>query len=692
MPETTQVTSETRKFKPYVPPTMKMREFTLRAVVLGMFMTAILGAANAYLGLKAGMTIAATYPAAVIRMAILRLFKGSILEENIARTVGSIGESVAAGAVFTIPAFVLAGVWPVFDVQHAYWKSVALMVVGGTLGILFVTLLRRVMVEDPELPFPESVAASEIHKAGQQGAKAAKILFANMGFGALMYFLAQKNLFWYIRSTVVEIPAMLKGLIIGRGANAPTVATGGMTVFNSPAISPAYLGVGYIIGPRLAALNFAGGVIAWGLLVPMLVYFLGPTLPKMAPGADATAYWTGIANGVWFSIVRPIAVGGMLVGAGFTLVRRRKQLGVGMARAVADLKKSAAAHQATDRTEKDLNAKVVFVGLGIMLVCMFLLYHFFIAGAGNLIASKIIAGAVVAAVVMIVLGFFFAAVSGNLVGMIGSSNNPVSGLTLCTLVVAALLMVALGVAGSGGVAAVLGVAAVVCVSSAVAGEMLQDLKVGHILGGTPSRMQIGDLFGIAVASLVLFFPLMMLHKAYTFGSAALSAPQAGLMAMLAQGIVGGNMAWPLVVVGIFMGFAMIMVQVKSPMLFAVGMYLPLETTFAIFLGGIIRWATDKLRDRRGLNDAQKARVDNAGVLTASGLIAGEALCGIVIAAIIARKLAIDRNAAPELAQWAIGNHWISGLIGLAVLVFVMIKLPLANAGRPDEPAPPTAIM
>ena len=293
-------------------------------------------------------------------------------------------------------------------------------------------------------------------------------------------------------------------------------------------------------------------------------------------------------------------------------------------------------------------------------------------------------GAVVAAVVMIVLGFFFAAVSGNLCGMIGSSNNPVSGLTLCTLVVAALLMVALGVGGTGGVAAVLGVAAVVCVSSAVAGEMLQDLKVGHILGGTPSRMQIGDMFGVIVASLVLFFPLMILDKAYHFGSAALPAPQAGLMAMLGQGIVGGNMAWPLVVVGIFMGFALIMVQVKSPMLFAVGMYLPLQTTFAIFVGGVVRWITDKLRDRRGFNDAQKARVENAGVLTASGLIAGEALCGLVIASIVGTG-----HAMPDLG---IGNAWITGLIGLAILVAVMIKLPLANAGSPDEPAPPTAIM
>jgi putative OPT family oligopeptide transporter len=245
-------------------------------------------------------------------------------------------------------------------------------------------------------------------------------------------------------------------------------------------------------------------------------------------------------------------------------------------------------------------------------------------------------------------------------------------------------MVALGVSGVGGVAAVLGVAAVVCVSSAVAGEMLQDLKAGHILGGTPAKMQIGDIFGTIVASLVLFFPLMILDKAYHFGSAALPAPQAGLMAMLAQGIVGGNMAWPLVVVGILMGFAMIMIEVKSPMLFSVGMYLPLETTAAIFVGGVVRWFTDKARDRRGYNEAQKARVDNAGVLTASGLIAGEALCGLVIAAIVGSN--------HKLWHLRVGDMWFSGLIGFAVLIFIMMKVPLANAGRPEDPAPPTAIM
>src|ERR1700757_5244944 len=626
-------TGTVRKHRPYVPENMQMKEFTFRAVLIGLVMTGILGSANAYLGLKAGMTIAATYPAAVIGMALLRLMKGSLLEENIARTVGSIGESVAAGAIFTIPAFVMAELWPPLRPDFAspeYWKSVALMMIGGTLGLLFVTLLRRVLVEDPDLPYPESVAASEIHKAGQQGSTAAKILFANMGFGGFMYLLGAINVFNPNNTFPVTIGNLGKKLLLrtSTNPNVATTITGGTSLFTAPDVSPAYLGVGYIIGPRLAALNFAGGVLAWGLLVPLLTFTIGPYIQATQP-ADQQISWTLLAGAIYFSIVRPIAVGGMLVGASYTLFKMRKQLALGMGRAVSDLKKSAAAQAATNRTERDLPAKAIFAGIGLVFVAMILLYHYFIAGAGGLTGSQVLSGALVAAGVMIIVGFFFAAVSGNLVGLIGSSNNPVSGLTLCTLVIAALLMVAMGVKGTGGVAAVLGVAAVVCVSSAVAGEMLQDLKVGHILGGTPSKMETGDLLGIVIASLVLFFPLAILDKAYHFGSPALPAPQAGLMAMLSKGIVGGNMAWPLVVVGILMGFGLILVEVRSPMLFSVGMYLPLETTFAIFVGGLFRWLTDKYRNKGNFNDAQKARIENAGVLTASGLIAGEALCGLV---------------------------------------------------------------
>ncbi len=655
-----------------------MREFTFRAVLLGLVMTVILGAANAYLGLRAGMTIAATYPAAVIGMAVLRLCRGSILEENVARTVGSIGESVAAGAIFTIPAFVISGAWGSFDTAEAYWKSTALMLVGGVLGILFVTLLRRVMVDDPELPFPESVAASQIHIAGQRGAQAARLLFYNMGFGGIVYLLGALNVFAASKTFLVGIGDMGRSFVrLTTRGYTQTVPAGGVASFSAPAVSPAYLGVGYIIGPRLGALNFAGGVLAWGLMVPVFAYFLGPQLTQANPALS----WDAVNDAIWKSIVRPIAVGGMLVGAGYTLFRMRKSLGVGMARAVSDLKKAGGQTTVLDRRDRDLGAKTVFLGLFATLLCMVLLYTYF---------SNTLSGGVVAALVMIVLGFFFAAVSGNLVGLIGSSNNPVSGLTLSTLLIAALLMVSIGVGGASGVAAVLGVAAVVCVSSAVAGEMLQDLKVGHILGGTPRSMEIGDLLGVLVASAALYFPLLILHAGdikaggVGFGGRSLPAPQAGLMASLAKGIVGGEMPWPLIVVGILMGFSLIMIQVRSPMLFSVGMYLPLETTFAIFLGGVIRWVTDSMRERHGFNEAQKARVENAGVLTASGLIAGEAMMGLIIAALRFFEI--------KLPSVFASPSFLAGMAVLVLVAVVMVKVPLANAGRPDEPAPPTAVM
>jgi len=299
--------------------------------------------------------------------------------------------------------------------------------------------------------------------------------------------------------------------------------------------------------------------------------------------------------------------------------------------------------------------------------------------------------AILAAVVMIFVGFFFATVSGNLVGFIGSSNNPISGLTLSTLLVAALLMVALGVSGNAGVAAVLGVATVVCVSSAVAGELLQDFKVGYILGGTPRKIQMAELIAVVVASLVMYFPLMLLHEANIkaggvgFGDRQLSAPQAGLMATLAMGIVGGEMPWPLVVVGIFMGIGLIMMQVRSPMLVAVGMYLPFETTFAIFLGGVFRSLGDWVAQRRGFNQAQKARVENAGVLTASGLIAGEAILGLVWAGL---------QFAPAWARPQVFSNqsYVAGIAVMIALAVLMIRLPLSSAGDPNEPAPPVAMM
>lgn len=673
------------RYQPYVPETVSMTEFTLRAVLPGLVMTLVLGAANAYLGLRAGVTIAATYPAAVISMAVLRIWKGSILEENIARTAGSIGESVAAGAIFTLPAFVIAGVWPSFTPEDAYWKSTALMLVGGVLGVLFVSLVRRVMVEDRELPFPESVAASEIHKAGQRGASAAKHLFYNMGLGGLVYILGVLRLFAPDKEFLFKVGSLgMSRIRFGSGAEAPALSTGGVTTFAAPSVSPAYLGVGYIIGPELAALNFSGGVLAWGLMVPLIMFLLGPQIQTLLPpGTDVSnpESWADQIGLVWRFIVRPIAVGGMLVGAAFTLYRMRKNLFGGLGRAFGELKGKVQHEAAIGRTERYMSSRTVFALIAIVFVLMIFLYVYM---------TGLVMGAIVAGIVMLLAGFFFATVSGYLVGLIGSSNNPISGLTLSTLIVAALLMVSLGVAGASGVVAVLGVAAVVCVSSAVAGELLQDFKVGYILGGTPRTIQIVELIAVVCASLVMFFPVMVLHVGNInaggigFGDPELPAPQAGLMASLAQGIVGGDMPWALVVVGVFMGIAMILFKVRSPMLVAVGMYLPLATTFAIFVGGMIRGVTDMMRERKGYNEAQKARVENVGVLVASGLIAGEALMGLLTATF-------------NFFNWPLPvifetPSYVFGLVVMALLAFVLIRIPLANAGSPDEPAPPVAMM
>ncbi len=675
--------SETeKKFKPYVPEDMEMREFTWRAILLGLAMTIVLGAANAYLGLRAGITIAATYPAAVIAMAAMRAWKGSLLEENIARTAGSIGEGIAAGAIFTIPAFLIAKAWPSFRPADAYWKSTALIMVGSVLGVLFISLVRRVMVEDPELPFPESVAASEIHKAGQRGAEAAKYLFWNIGVGGLVYMLGRFGLFAADKDFHFAIGTLGRSQVrLGGSGNTDVLAAGGASMFAAPSVSPAYLGVGYIIGLRLASLQFAGGVLAWGLMVPLLIFFLGPQIRHFLP-ADTPDNWATMSLAVWRFIVRPIAVGGMLVGAAYTLYKMRTSLTAGLGKAFSDLRQTADEQSKLSRTERYMSSKAVFGLIALMFILMCFLY---------IRISGLVWPAVLAALVMLIVGFFFATVSGSLVGMIGSSNNPVSGLTLSTLIIAALLMVSLGVSGISGVAAVLGVAAVVCVSASVAGELLQDFKVGYILGGTPRTIQIAELIAVVVASLVMYWPLMLLHEANIraggigFGDRQLSAPQAGLMATLAIGIVGGDMPWSLVVVGIFFGIALIMMQVKSPMLVAVGMYLPFETTFAIFLGGVFRSVGDWVAKRRGFNGAQMARVENAGVLTASGLIAGEAVLGLLWAGL---------QFAPEWTRTQIFSNpsYLAGIGVMLALAALMIWLPLSSAGDPKEPAPPTAMM
>ncbi len=629
-----------------------MKEFSLRAVILGAFMAMLMGAANAYLGLKAGMTIAATYTTAVIAMAVLKALKGTILEENAARTVGSIGGNIASGAIFVLPAFFISGIWNPFYSTSNYIISTLILIFAGILGIMFVTLLRRVLIEDKDLPFPESIAAAEIHKSGQKGTGGSKFLLSGMGVGALLTALVD---FKFIAASWQKVVTFSKGSLLLR----------------SPGMAPAYFGVGYIIGPRLGAINFSGGVLAWGLLAPAIAYFLNYANPSAIPD------WAVEITRVWKAYVRYIAIGGMLVGAFYTLYKMHKSLLEGITRSFANLRKAAAGGIVSERTEKDLHMKYVLPILIVIAVVMFFIFNYF---TGSVIPAA------VATVVMIFLGFVFAAVSGYLVGIIGVSNNPTSGLTVSVLIVVAFLMIALGMSGNAGVAAVLGVAAFTCVSVSVAGEMMQDLKAGHILGCTPWKMQVGDIFGVISASLVMFLVLSLLHlgdikqttsneitklqnanttsvisksknpefagKTFSlaelsglspeiqnevlgtnagFGGEKLPAPQASLMAIMARGIVEGKTELIMIIIGMFMGAALILMQVKSPMLISVGMYLPLDTSFAIFIGGLMKGIIDKIIAKRKYDDKTKEKITNTGILLSSGLIAGEALLGLLFA-------------------------------------------------------------
>jgi putative OPT family oligopeptide transporter len=601
-----------KPFTPFVPASQEMAELTIKAVVLGAIMAVTLGAANAYLGMKAGLTVAATFPAAVVAMAALRGLKGTVLEENIARTSASVGEALVAGAIFTIPAFVISGAWA----ELRYWESTAIMVIGGVLGVLFVIVLRRTLVVEADLPFPESVAAAEIVKAGQGGQTGAKFVFGAMGLAAVWELLKNSNGIQIVRDSASRFATFGKSNI---EILQQKIEYGGGLLLSTPAASPALVGVGFIVGMRVSAVLFAGAVMGWLLLVPLSL-FLNPALSVGVEGAEA---FENLALEVWSRQVRPLAVGTMIVAAFYTLYNLRTSLVAGIKKALADI--GSKKQGASERTEVDLDFKKVFVAIGVMAVATFFLYYYF---------AQSLAGAIVLTAVMVILGFLFAAVAGYLVALIGSSNNPISGLTLSAVLIAAVLMVFLGVTDVHGVAAVLGVAGVVCCAAGIAGDMMQDLKVGHILGGTPWRMQVGELIGVVVAAFVLAFPLMALHRVYTIGSAELPAPQAGLMALMANGIVGGEMAWPLVIVGMFLALGLILINAPSPMLVAVGMYLPFESTAAIFVGGLIRWLLDVWLKKKNASDEETVRAENTGTLLSSGFIAGEALMAVVLAFLV----------------------------------------------------------
>ena len=652
-------------FTPFVPEETNLPELTFRAVVLGVLMAIVLGAANAYLGMRAGLTVAATFPAAVVAMAAMRMLGGSVLEENISRTTASVGEALVAGAIFTIPAFVISGVWD----ELRYWESTAIMLVGGLLGVLFIIVLRRTMVVEADLPFPESVAAAELVKAGQGGQTGAKYVFQAMGIAGVWELVKNSNGVQFVSSSATTFVNLGRSTIDMLGQQ---VSYLGGFILQSPAASPALVGVGFIVGPAISSTLFAGAVLGWLLLVP-LGLFLNP---QLAAEATDTAALINLSTEIWLKQVRPLAVGTMIVAAFYTLFKLRTALIEGIGRAFTDIQKARSGSRSVTRLNLDLDFTKVGISIAVLCVPLLGLYYFF---------SQSLGGAVLLTVMMVVLGFLFAAVAGYLVGLLGSSNNPISGLTLSTLLIAAIVMVAIGVTGSSGILGVLGVAGVVCCACGIAGDMLQDLKVGHILGGTPWKMEVGEIIGVVVAAMVLIWPMIAMDRVYEIGSAELPAPQAGLMALMARGIVGGEMAWPLVVTGMFLAIGLILINSPSPMLIAVGMYLPFSSTSAIFVGGLMAWMLSRTLTARGANDAAVTRATNTGVLLSSGFIAGEALMAVVLAFVVLGGSALDiEQVLPSFMQ-----STLLGAFVFVLLYYMLVNVPLkASAEDGVRDAPP----
>lgn len=666
-----------REEKPYIPEDTKLPEFTFKAIFLGLLMAVILGAANAYLGLKAGMTISAAFPAAVIAIAAFRLpfMRGNVLEQNIARTTASVGEALAAGAIFTIPAFVLVSIngqklWSTFH----YWETTALLLVGGVLGILFVTLLRRTLVEDAELPFPEGYACYEIVRSGQKGESGAKWVFGALGIGILIEILKNSTGFAIFKEASEYIIKFPKSIIHHFNyAKEPVgdIVHEGSIGFTTPLASPALMGVGYIIGPKIAALVFSGGVLAQLVLIPLAV-FLNPAIRFQLGSIGNPLDYGTLSFTVWYNNIRPIAVGAMLVGSFYTLWGLKGSL----TKAFMGIFSKHEHHAANKgRLEKDLNLKWVLIASVILIIPMGFLFNYFCNSVG---------GAILAAVIMTITGFLFAAVGGWLVGIVGNSNQPVSGLTLSTLIIAAVLMVAVGVTGIGGVGAVLAIATIVCCVACMSGDMIQDLKIGKLLGGTPWKMELGEIIGTVVVAFVIIFPLIILHEGNIaaggigIGDAKLPAPQAGLMAQLATGIVAGEMPWGLIVIGMFFAVSLILIKVPSPMVIAVGMYLPFETSFAIFVGGVMKWIADKIADKKGLVDTGRNQFENKGILLASGFIAGEAITGVMLAGLVILGVSSITEAITGKESLGIVESyggWLS-LIIFAVVGYALIRLPL----------------
>ncbi|MDO5381998.1 MAG: oligopeptide transporter, OPT family [Eubacteriales bacterium] len=626
-------------FKPYVPAEKITPEFTVTSVIMGILLAVIFGAANAYLGLRVGLTVSASIPAAVISMGVIRVImkKDSILESNMVQTIGSAGESLAAGAIFTLPVLFLWAKEGVTD-SPSLVTIFLIALCGGVLGVVFMIPLRNALIvkEHGVLPYPEGTACAEVLLAGEEGGTSAKSVFAGMGLAAVFKF-------------IVDGLKVIPGVV--------TVPVKALKTELSAEVYPALIGVGYICGVKISSFMLAGGIIGWFVLIPSIVTFGGNTVLYPGTVTISEMYDAGGAGAIWSSYIRYIGAGAVAAGGIISLIKSLPLIVRTFADAVKGMKGNKTVGNI--RTEQDMSMKFTGIVVIVMIVSIWLLPQIPVTLLG--------------AIIIVIIGFFFATVSSRMVGIVGSSNNPVSGMAIATLLFATLCLKTTGDTGAHGMKGAIAIGSIICIIAAMSGDTSQDLKTGYILGATPKKQQIGELIGAVVSAFTIGGVLILLNNAWGFGTTELSAPQATLMKMITEGVMDGNLPWTLVFIGAFIAIVIELLGISS-LPVAIGLYLPLELSTTIMIGGVIRWFVDK-KSKAG----EKNNEAGKGILFCSGMIAGEGLVGIILAiiAVIGFTDAIDLSNILNLGI-------VGGIILIIVMILCVLKFGLWSRNKADD--------
>ena len=630
-----------KEFKPYIPAERVTPELTVTSIVMGVILAVVFGAANAYLGLRVGMTVSASIPAAVISMGVIRVImrKNSILESNLVQTIGSAGESLAAGAIFTLPALFLWAAEGKMD-KPSIVEITVIALLGGLLGVAFMVPLRNALIvkEHGTLPYPEGTACAEVLLAGEEGGANASTVFAGLGIAAGFKFIIDG-----LKLVPSEVSFRVKGFAGEIGTQ----------------IYPAVMSVGYICGPRISSYMFAGGCISWLVLIPLVVLIGADAVlyPGTAPIGQMFA--EGGASAIWGSYIRYIGAGALAAGGIISLIKSLPLI-VRTFRDAMKSMKGGVGSTSNARTDQDMNMKFILVSILVLTLLVWLV--------------PAIPVTIVGAIIVVIFGFFFATVSSRMVGLVGSSNNPVSGMAIATLLFATIILKITGDVGAHGMQGAIAIGSIICIVAAISGDTSQDLKTGYLLGATPKKQQIGEVFGVVSSAFAIGGVLYLLDAAWGYGSAELGAPQAMLMKMIIEGVMDGNLPWALVFTGVFL--AIVIEVLGIPVLpFAIGVYLPVQLNACIMVGGLVRLVFDKMNKEK----KEKERIINDGILYCSGMIAGEGLVGILLAlfAIGGIDKMIDLSGMLNLSEGVanVGSLVVFALVILTVLKFSLWRKP-----------------